>query len=88
MLLSALADPPATSAGRAVDTAGKLVLLKMHADRTATVQVETDLRSVGMEIYSAPGWIRTSDLRIRSPLLYPAELQGLAATAYPALSGS
>ena len=25
----------------------------------------------------APGWIRTSDLRIRSPLLYPAELQGL-----------
>ena len=27
---------------------------------------------------SAPGWIRTSDLRIRSPLLYPAELQGLA----------
>src|SRR3954451_24072022 len=31
---------------------------------------------------SAPGWIRTSDLRIRSPLLYPAELQGLGATAY------
>ncbi len=26
---------------------------------------------------NAPGWIRTSDLRIRSPLLYPAELQGL-----------
>ena len=25
---------------------------------------------------SAPGWTRTSDLRIRSPLLYPAELQG------------
>jgi hypothetical protein len=34
---------------------------------------------------SAPGWIRTSDLRIRSPLLYPAELQGLAAKAYPAV---
>jgi hypothetical protein len=29
----------------------------------------------------APGWIRTSDLRIRSPLLYPAELQGLASGA-------
>ena len=26
----------------------------------------------------APGWIRTSDLRIRSPLLYPAELRGRA----------
>ena len=26
--------------------------------------------------FSAPGWIRTNDLRIRSPLLYPAELQG------------
>ena len=25
---------------------------------------------------NAPDWIRTSDLRIRSPLLYPAELQG------------
>ncbi len=25
---------------------------------------------------SAPGWIRTNDLRIRSPLLYPAELRG------------
>ena len=23
-----------------------------------------------------PEWIRTSDLRIRSPLLYPAELRG------------
>src|SRR5436305_7295119 len=27
---------------------------------------------------NAPGWIRTSDLRIRSPLLYPAELPGRA----------
>ena len=25
-----------------------------------------------------PGWIRTNDLRIRSPLLYPAELRGQA----------
>lgn len=23
-----------------------------------------------------PSWIRTSDLRLRSPLLYPAELSG------------
>jgi hypothetical protein len=30
---------------------------------------------------SAPGWIRTNDLRIRSPLLYPAELQGLGGAA-------
>ena len=27
---------------------------------------------------SAPGWIRTSDPRIRSPMLYPAELRGRA----------
>ena len=26
--------------------------------------------------FGAPGWIRTSDLRLRSPLLYPAELPG------------
>ena len=30
---------------------------------------------------SAPGRIRTCDLRIRSPLLYPAELQGLGGAA-------
>jgi hypothetical protein len=24
----------------------------------------------------APGWTRTTDLRLRSPLLYPAELPG------------
>ena len=27
------------------------------------------------EFFGAPGAIRTPDLRIRSPLLYPAELQ-------------
>ena len=27
--------------------------------------------------FYAPGWIRTSDIRIRSPMLYPAELRGL-----------
>src|SRR5215813_8242300 len=32
-----------------------------------------------LALQSAPGWIRTSDLRIRNPLLYPAELQGLCA---------
>ena len=31
----------------------------------------------------APGWIRTSDLRIRSPLLYPAELRGRAEPLNP-----
>ena len=33
-------------------------------------------RDILAPVKSAPGWIRTSDLRIRSPLLYPAELQG------------
>ena len=32
----------------------------------------------------APAWIRTRDLRIRSPLLYPAELRGPGAKAYGA----
>src|SRR4029077_15510144 len=32
-------------------------------------------------LFSAPGWIRTSDLRIRSPLLYPAELRGRGGTS-------
>lgn len=32
---------------------------------------------VNNDFYSgAPGWIRTTDLRLRSPLLYPAELPG------------
>jgi hypothetical protein len=34
-----------------------------------------------------PGRIRTCDLRIRSPLLYPAELRGLAGPWGPARSG-
>lgn len=29
-----------------------------------------------LTLFGAPGWIRTNDLRLRSPLLYPAELQG------------
>ncbi len=27
-------------------------------------------------ICGAPGWVRTNDLRLRSPLLYPTELPG------------
>jgi hypothetical protein len=29
-------------------------------------------------MFYAPGRIRTCDIRIRSPMLYPAELRGLA----------
>ncbi len=29
-------------------------------------------------MFGAPGWTRTTDLRLRSPLLYPAELPGHA----------
>ena len=32
--------------------------------------------SVTLDEYGDPGRIRTCDLRIRSPLLYPAELRG------------
>jgi len=32
---------------------------------------------------SAPGMIRTCDLRIRSPMLYPAELRGLGVPSLP-----
>ena len=35
----------------------------------------SDLTLSGCFYYGAPGAIRTPDLRIRSPLLYPAELQ-------------
>ena len=34
-------------------------------------------------LISAPGMIRTCDLRIRSPMLYPAELRGLVTTSLP-----
>ncbi len=38
--------------------------------------IETSLRSLGYrEEYGAPGWIRTSGLKIRSLVLYPAELR-------------
>jgi hypothetical protein len=33
-------------------------------------------RPTGLDALHAPGMIRTCDLRIRSPLLYPAELRG------------
>lgn len=36
-----------------------------------------DVRRPASESESTPGWIRTNDLRIRSPLLYPAELRAL-----------
>src|SRR3954469_19973213 len=42
------------------------------ADRRTRTTSRNNLRNGR----SAPGWIRTNDLRIRSPLLYPAELQG------------
>ncbi len=32
-----------------------------------------------------PSWVRTSDLRLRSPLLYPAELSGHTSVNYTAL---
>jgi hypothetical protein len=32
--------------------------------------------------WSAPGRIRTCDIRLRRPALYPAELRGLACGAY------
>ena len=35
------------------------------------------LHSEPSEILGTPGGIRTPDLRIRSPLLYPTELQAL-----------
>ena len=32
-------------------------------------------------VVDAPGWIRTSDLRFRRPLLYPAELRALGVSS-------
>jgi hypothetical protein len=46
--------------------------------------VETDLPlyyqhfyTIVVVVYGTPDWIRTSDLRLRRPLLYPAELRAL-----------
>lgn len=39
------------------------------------------LTIANLTIDGAPGWIRTSDLELRSLLLYPAELPGLGAGA-------
>jgi hypothetical protein len=36
-------------------------------------------RWLGAPSESTPGWIRTSDLRIRSPLLYPLSYRGMLA---------
>ena len=44
-------------------------------------------KRVLLGLRGAPGRIRTCDLRIRSPLLYPAELRGLAGPLGPARSG-
>ena len=47
--------------------------------RSPSVEQPTKRRTCRLqEKLERPGWIRTNDLRIRSPLLYPAELQGLA----------
>ena len=37
------------------------------------------------KFYGAPGWIRTTGLRLRSPLLYPAELPGHTTDDYTLL---
>jgi hypothetical protein len=38
-------------------------------------------------LYGAPGWIRTTDLRLRSPLLYPTELPGRTLVIIPYTRG-
>ena len=50
----------------------------MARKRFSPEQIITMLRDYGIILLkeeSAPGPIRTGDLRIRSPTLYPAELQ-------------
>ena len=43
---------------------------------------DAEIKGYILLIYGAPGRIRTCDLRIRSPLLYPAELQALFYSQY------
>ena len=58
-----------------------------HGRLAARCPVSTDNR-VLLGLRGAPGRIRTCDLRIRSPLLYPAELRGPRGTRVgPARSG-
>ena len=56
------------------------ITLRMYADRKGWALEDIDIRirppTRREKRRSAPGWTRTNDLRIRSPLLYPAELRG------------
>ena len=53
------------------------VCLVLFADKkTAALWYKAAVRKIPVEaLYGTPGTTRTYDLRIRSPLLYPAELQ-------------
>ena len=49
---------------------------KGSAEVVCKAQVDASSQELSGPVKSTPGRIRTCDLRIRSPLLYPAELQG------------
>ena len=56
-----------------------------HARSQRLILTNAVTRSPASVVYDgAPGWIRTSDLRIRSPALYPSELRARDDAAYPA----
>ena len=49
---------------------------KGSAEVVCKTQVDTSSRELSQPVKSTPCWIRTSDLRFRKPMLYPAELRG------------
>ena len=49
----------------------------MHTRRGVVVALPTQA-TAQPAFPSTPGWIRTNDLRIRSPLLYPLSYRGMA----------
>ena len=50
-----------------------ITLLELHA--SCRVRYSFNKSAKPWRMTGVPGWIRTSDLRIRNPLLYPAELR-------------
>ena len=72
------------SAGCSCCKASKLEAAKRHHGQAKSDQTSMRMGGRGDSVMmcdslietSTPCWIRTSDLRIRSPLLYPAELRG------------
>ena len=67
--------------------AAKPVSLSTQPGGGPHIKTLSGWRPKGLIIYGDPGVIRTRDQRIRSPVLYPAELRGQLVYVYRILFG-